>query len=173
MFAARILAYDVQYPVTVKCPSCGETNKKTIDLSELGAKEIDFKEYPKGINEFETELPISKKKIVFKLLTHADEQHLLEEMKKIKKKIAGFGDTEITTRLKYSVVSVDGETDRAKVRKFIDDMLSKDSLFLRGRIADVSPDVDSTFDFECNECGHTDELVIPMELSFFWPSGKL
>ena len=173
MFASRIMAYEKDYPVKMKCPNCSEQNKVTIDLSELGAKEIDFDQYPKGINEFETILPAAKKKVRFKLLTSADEQAIISEMKRIKKKIAGMGDTEVTTRLKHAIVAIDGKDNRGEIWKFVDSMLSKDSLFLRSLIVQTSPDVDSIFDFTCAECGHNEELNVPMDISFFWPSSKL
>jgi phage FluMu protein Com len=173
MFASRILAYGPDYPVKMKCPSCSEVNNITLDLSELGAKEINFEEYPKGENEFETELPSSKKKVKFRLLTHEIETAITEEIKKTKKKIAGMSDAEVTTRLKHAIVSIDGDDSRGNIWKFVDSMLSRDSLFLRGQIMEVSPDIDSVFDFVCAECGHSDEVNVPMEVSFFWPSGKL
>ena len=170
MFASRIMAYEKDYSVKLKCPNCSVQNKVSIDLSELGAKEIDFEKYPKGINEFEIELPSAKKKIIFKLLTSADEQAIVNEMKRIKKKIAGMGDTEITTRLKHAIVSIDGKDNRGEIWKFVDSMLSKDSLFLRSQIVQTAPDIDSTFDFTCDDCGHSEELNVPMDISFFWPS---
>ena len=157
----------------MKRPNCLEQKKVTIDLSELGAKEIDFDQYPKGVNEFETILPAAEKKITFKLLTSADEQAITDEMKRMKKKIVGMGDTEVTTRLKYAIVTVEGKDNRGEIWKFVDSMLSKDSLFLRNQIVQVSPDVDSTFDFTCADCGHNEELNVPMDISFFWPSNKL
>ena len=173
MFASRIMAYEKDYNVKIKCPNCSHQNKVTIDLSELGAKEIDFDKLPKGVNEFETMLPAAKKKITFKLLNSADEQAITDEMKRIKKKIVGMGDTEVTTRLKYAIVSIEGKDNRGEIRVFVDSMLSKDSLFLRNQIVQVSPDIDSTFDFTCTECGHNEELNVPMDISFFWPSSKL
>lgn len=173
MFASRILAYGNEYPVKYKCPSCNEENDVQIDLSELGAKEIDFEKYPKNINEFETTLPTSGKKITFKILTHEDEENIELEMKQLKKKVVGMRDSEVTTRLKHAILSVDGKNNRSEINKFVDNMLSKDSLFLRGEIMKVSPDIISEFNFECKSCGHEDTLNIPMEISFFWPSGKL
>jgi len=173
MFASRILAYGTDYPVKLKCPSCQEQISLNIDLSNLSAKEIDFEKYLKGISEFEVDLPNSKKRIKYKILTSGDESALTEEIKRTKKKIAGSGDAEVTTRLKYAIISIDGDTSRANVAKFVDSMLSRDSLFLRGEIVNTSPDIESIFDFVCPECGHSDELNVPMEISFFWPSGKL
>ena len=94
-------------------------------------------------------------------------------MKTKKKKQVVKEDSEITTRLKYAVVSVDGETSRAMVTSFVESMLSRDSLALRREISRSTPDVNSNFEFECVECEHVDDMDIPLGLGFFWPSGRL
>ena len=43
-------------------------------------------------------------------------------------------------------------------------------LFLRKEIDEVSPDIDMSFYFECEECGHeVPKQSIPMTVQFFWP----
>ena len=80
-------------------------------------------------NEFELELPTSKSKITFKLLTGRDENLIDSELKSLTK--LGTGITrEITTRLKHIIISVDCNTTRKEINNFVDNMLSKDSLYL-------------------------------------------
>ena len=66
MVAARVLAYGPEYVCDIKNPNTNETISHTFNLADCP-----FKKLPKGIteNNFEIELPISKKKITFKLLT--------------------------------------------------------------------------------------------------------
>jgi hypothetical protein len=174
MYASRILAYGPDYEVQVMCPKCGETNKDiAVDLSAVQTREFNFEDFVEGQQEFEITLPKSKKKLVFKLLTHDDERKIDEELKGKKKKQIGKVDTEITTRLKYAVIEVDGERSRAVVTSFVESMLSQDSLALRREISRSTPDVDSSFDFECVECGYSDNMEIPLGMNFFWPSGRL
>jgi len=142
-------------------------------LNAVQTLEFDFDAFTEGQQEFEFNLPAAKKKLVFKLLTHDDERKIEEELKSKKKKQVVKEDSEITTRLKYAVVSIDGETSRAQVTSFVESMLSRDSLALRREISRCTPDVDSSFDFECIECGYVDNMDIPLGIGFFWPSGRL
>ena len=68
-------------------------------------------------NEFEIELPISKAKLTFKMLTGRDENEILKEINRVKK--LGAGTTEITTRLRKVITSVNGETAPATINNFV------------------------------------------------------
>lgn len=171
--ATRISAYGEDYSVKVKCPECGEESKVTVDLSKVTDKEYDFGGLTKGDNKFSFQLPTSKKNITWKLLTHKDESLIDSEIKSLAKFNNGASAPEITTRLKFLIVSIDGETDKGKIKKFIDESLpARDSLALRKEVKDKTPDLDMTFDFECVKCGHTAKLSIPMNPEFFWPSNS-
>ena len=50
---------------------------------------------------------------------------------------------------------------------FVDNMLSKESLFLREEISRISPDIDLTQEIDID--GETVSLAIPMTVEFFWP----
>jgi len=173
MFSARILAYGSDYAVEVTCPKCNAVNKDVkIDLTSLEAKEIDFNTYVKGQQEFDFQLPTSKKQVKFKLLTHIEDKEIEKDLQGLKK-LRSESDFEITTRLKHSITEVDGNKEKAVITNLVNTMLSRDSLALRSEIARVSPDISSDFNFECNSCMHQQTMTIPMELSFFWPSGRL
>ena len=57
----------------------GEPQKVTIDLSKSTNKEINDDSILNSDNKYEFELPISKKKIIFKLLTHKDEKDITKQ----------------------------------------------------------------------------------------------
>lgn len=171
IFAIRRLAYGDTYgPVEITCPKCSAVNKQNVDLSEIDYKEIDFDSYPKGVNEFEYTLPASKITIKFKLLNAADEKMIerdIEGFAKLKKDSS----SEITTRLKYMITSINGDTDKAKIKSFIDNnMLARDSSAFRQHAKAFSPDVDSRFNFCCTECSHQERVAVPMTVQFFWPN---
>ncbi len=167
---ARILAYGKDYVTKLSCPECGAKNEVTVDLSLVKPKEFDFSKYTKGENRFPFILPNSGKKLVVKLLVHKDEVSIDSEIKALNKTNIS-SSPEMTTRFKYMIVSVDGDTDRLKIKRFVDnDLSSKDSLALRRFIGESKPDLDMKFDFTCEKCGHTDRVVIPMNADFFWPS---
>ena len=60
MVASRILAYGPEYECTVKHPITGESITTTINLADCPFKEISE---DINSNEFEVELPVSKKSI--------------------------------------------------------------------------------------------------------------
>ena len=132
-------------------------------------KDFDSSVYAKGENAFKFELPVSKKTVVYKLLTHKDETDIDAEIKSISK-VMKSNAPEMTTRLKYMIVSVDGNSDRGVVKKFVDNMLAKDSIALRKSIRETTPDMDMSFNFKCPACGHEERMGLPLGVDFFWPS---
>lgn len=176
MVATRILAYGKDYTVDVTCPSCDEKSRVNIDLTKLEHKKIDLTSYEKGVNEFFWELPKSKRKITFKLLTQRDEEEIDVELKGLKKITKETGiDAEISTRLKKLITSIDGNRKYEVISKFVDkEMLSLDSFELRKHIISFSPDVDMEFYFSCgnSSCGYENVTSVPLTTEFFWPAGR-
>jgi len=169
IFALRQLAYGTTYDAVVTCGRCGKENQVEIDLSILKNKDLDLSLYPKGENNFSFQLPNSKTNITFKFLTRKDIYNIdkeIESLKKISKQ-----STEMTTRLNYIITSVDGDNTTARIRKFVDgELLSKDSLELRRHIKQISPELNSTFEFCCSECEYRKEEQIPMGITFLFPN---
>ena len=103
------------------------------------------------------------------MLNQVDEDLLekeLEGLRKINKESAG----ELTTRLKHIITAVDGDSEPATIRSFVDEqLLAKDSRALREYIRDNTPNIDMTFDFKCNECSLERRLEVPIGASFLWP----
>ena len=168
--AARRLAYGDKYgPVRIECKKCNGENKTNIDLSSLKEKEVDFSKFERGTNEFEFEFPYSKRKITFKLVTSGDQEQIEREIKALTK-IKKQSSSEVTSRLKKLITSVDGKSDAASINKFVDtELLSKDSMALRGYIKVISPELDMGFDFVCEHCGEGERMDVPMTVQFFWP----
>ena len=158
LVATRILGYGAEYKFTYR----GE--EKIIDLSTLENKEFDESLITKGKNEFNFILPHSKTPITYKILTGADEGKIdreLEGLKKINKNAA----PELSTRLKYIITSVNGETGSKEIREFVDNfLLAIDSKALRKHLRDTQPDVDLRYTDEDGK-----EVAIPIGISFFWP----
>lgn len=159
MIATRILGYGNDYSFTHR----GKIEK--VDLSLCENKPLHEVLENTNINEFHFELPFSKNKITFKLLTHKDEQDLnreIEGLKKIHKDTV----PELSTRLKYIITSVEGKRDKQDIREFVDKyLLARDSRALRSYIKEVQPDVDLTFFPD----GSSDRVSIPIGIDFFWP----
>lgn len=169
--AARILAYGADYEVEITCPNCGEKSKHVIDLQQFQTKLIDWNKFSPGSLTHNFTLPASKKELTLKFLTHGDEKKIEEDVKTYKKlsRITGV-DPELTTRLKHVIVAVDGITEKSTINNFVDNMLSRDSLALRTYLKEVTPDIDTTFEFDCPSCEYVNEkMAMPITVQFFWP----
>ena len=172
MVAARILGYGKDYVVEIDDPfSPGTKQKVTIDLTQIEHKEVDYSLLEQRKNEFDFELPQSKRVVTFRLMTHGLDKDIQAEIKGMTKQITRSGiDRELTTRLKNVITAVDGERGRATINNFVDnELFAMDSRALRAHIKDISPDVDMTFTFISDATGEAKEIDIPMDVSFFWP----
>jgi hypothetical protein len=166
LIASRILAYGKEYEVEID----GQTVK--VDLTTLKDKEIDKSVFTKGVNEFEFELPATKRKLTFKLLTSGDEKSIDTEIKGYEKIGDGIG-YDLTTRLKNMILSIDGDTKRASINSFVDnEFLSRDSLAFRTYANKIMPDVDMTSEY-IDEDGEEKEFTVPMTVQFLWPTINL
>lgn len=170
MLAARIFGYGKTYNNEVTCPNCSTKEDIPFDLTQLKYKEIDPKNYNRK-NIFEFTLPNSERKIEFKLLNHKDEEMIQKELDGISKAMKGLS-RDITTRLRYQIISVDGEKDPKVVNNFIlNEFFAMDSRAFRDHYNSLTPDVDFNVGFICNNCGHVEEeMALPISVNFFWPS---
>ena len=169
--AARVLAYGNDYPVEITCPACESKQTDHVDLSAFEEKQVDWSQFEKGKTTFEFTLPVTKKVLTLKFLTHGDDKQITENLKAAKKvsKMTGV-DPELTTRLRQMIVAIDGNEDKAEIHKFSQNMLSRDSLALREYLKTITPDIETTFHHECANCGHeTPKMAMPITVQFFWP----
>ncbi len=159
MIAARILGYGPKY----KFEYNGEEDE--VDLSKIDNKKIDKKLFTPGNNEFSFVLPHSKNKITFKMMTHRDEQKINKEIEGLQK-LNKDANPVVSTRLKFQIISVNGDSDPPTIRSFVDKaLLAQDSRAFRKHISDIQPDIDLTF----FPRGTKESRPIPISLRFFWP----
>jgi len=113
MMGTRILGYGSGYNVSVNDPETNEEVELQVDLTTLKPKEMDEKLLEKGENKFEFELPNSKRKVEFKLLNGHDEKKIEEALKELEKveQLTGVS-SELTTRIKHQLISVDENTEQ-------------------------------------------------------------
>jgi len=174
MIAARILGYGKDYEVEITDPFTNTKQKEVIDLTLFENKDYDgSKQTEPHKNEFEFTLPRSTRKITFQALTESKERkikHQLEELKKAGRKMKDLTSKELTTRLKNTITSVDGEYDAKVISNFVDnELFAVDSKSLRAYINEVLPDIDLTYEFISEETGERREMLLPMDVGFFWP----
>jgi len=165
LIASRILAYGKEYEVEI------DGRRIEVDLTQLKDNQLDESIVTNGANEFEFELPATKRKLTFKMLTSGDEKAIDDEVKGYEK-IHGIG-YELTTRLKHQIISVDGDTKRASINSFVDnEFLSRDSIAFRTHVNDIMPDVDMTSTYTDDD-GEEKEFTVPMTVTFLWPNAGI
>jgi hypothetical protein len=169
MVSMRITGYGTDYNVNHSCISCNHNNPVTVKLDELQIKRLTQDPVSPGQNLFEYTLPVTKKKVLFKLLTHKDERE--SEIKRERLESAGIvTENAVTSYLENSIVSIDDVKDKNKISRFIKSMPAKDSRTLRLHMKDIEPGVDMTWEYGCNKCGHANKFSMPITSEFFWPS---
>ena len=167
LVAARVLGYGKDYTFTYQNQRNQEV-ETTVDLSLLDDKQIDESLFKRGVNEFTFTLPHSGNNITFKLLTHGDEQKIDAEIKGLQK-VNPNSSTDVTTRLKFIITSVEGKREAKDIREFVDNyLIAKDARALREYYAKISPDVNLTFKPE-DESYTGEGITIPVSINFFWP----
>jgi len=165
MIAARILGYGKDYEFEYK----GE--KVSVDLSTLENREFDEKAITRGVNEFSFTLPNSGTIITYKLLTHKDETAITNELNGLKK-INKNSDPSVSTRMKYMILSVNGDSERKTVREFVDNyFLASDARAFRQHIREVQPDVDLKVTVELSS--GEEAIDLPIGVTFFWPDASI
>ena len=166
LVAARILGYGADYSFTYK----GE--EINIDLTTIKDKLIDETLVVEGKNEFHFTLPTSKTEVTFKFLTHADERKIENELKGLKK-LNKNATSDVTTRMKYIITSVDSDHEQKTIREFVDlKFLARDARELRKYIEKIQPSVDLSYDYE-DQRGNVKKIDIPVGINFFWPDASV
>jgi hypothetical protein len=171
LVAARILGYGADYPIEIT-DKHGKKIPVKINLSKLENKPLDESLFELGKNSFNFILPQSKVTATFKLLSHKDELEMTKELQGLKKAFPN-DSFEVTTRLKYQIIAINGDSSAEKVRYFVDNMLLTDSRALRKYINEITPDLDMTFSYEDSKGDIVEGVSIPMNINFLWPDAGL
>ena len=164
----RVSGYGPEYKVEIDCPSCEETSKYEFDLSQLEMKTLDVEPIEQGENRFHIQLPTGTH-IEFKFLNSAEEKEISDAQDRIKRSTNSPVDRNVTTRLKNTILSIDGNNDPSLINQYVDTLNVRDSRALRKYMEDNTPDIDMKQEFNCPHCGHRGEVDVPISVSFFWP----
>ena len=171
LVAARILGFGAEYPVEIT-DKYGKKIPVTVNLSELKNKEINESLFVKGKNEFNFTLPQSKVTVTFKLLNASDETKIDNDVKGLKK-LYPKDSFDITTRLKHTILAINGDTNAEKIRYFVDNMLLQDSRALRKYISEITPDLEMTISYEDSKGDIVEGVSMPMNINFLWPDANI
>jgi len=169
MVAIRITGYGPEYKAELECPECSVKSPHDFNLANLPIKRLELEPVIAGANIFEFKLPYSGKLVRFKFMTGRDEEEMVQLAEK-QKKLGLSNESNVTTNLLHSIISIDGIEDRSKISNFIKNMPARDSLALRNYVKDSEPGIVMKQDSTCNACGHTEEVTMPLGISFLWPN---
>jgi hypothetical protein len=168
LVAIRISAYGPAYSARVVCTECGEQGEADFDLTRLTLKTLDVEPAGgRGTNDFTFTLPVLKRVVHFRLLPAAAANQLDKDLEAIRK--ATGEERGVTMRLQAQVLSVQGVPEE-RLSKTLENLPARDARALRQYMDRIAPGVDMTHAYECESCGKTTEVEIPIGTGFFWPS---
>jgi len=171
MVAARISGYGNEYSTNINCPSCTSTQEYSFDLLDSNitygntSEELSVKDLGGGM--FSTVLPRTKFEVTFKLLYGNDEKKLLDQISNARKR--NKEENTVTSQIRLITHAINGDTTPAAINYFVENVPSLDAQHLRAAFTMVTPDIDLTQYFSCNECGYETDLEVPLTSDFFWP----
>jgi hypothetical protein len=163
----RATGYGEIYPVKLTDPNTFEEFDYDVDLNNLKSKPLGAEPDENGLFEFE--LPRSKKKVKFKLLTVADESSIVKKSEARNKAVKSQVSNTLTYRLEAQIQSIDGNDDKSFIAQYIQVMPAYDSLKFREYSDKIEPGIDLTVDVE-GPSGETFPSTVPIGLDFFWPN---
>ncbi len=162
LIAARILGYGADYNFEFS------GNQYSIDLTTAVDKHLDESLVIDGKNEINFTLPTSKIDITFKLLTHEDEVKISKELEGLKK-LDKLSNKTLSTRLKHTILSINGDYEKKAIREFVDNqMLARDSRAFRNYVKEIQPDAELKFEYT-DGAGNIKTNDVPIGVTFFWP----
>ncbi len=172
MIAARVTGYGDKYPVSYTCPHCREVSELEFDLNTFKIHEpkkefVDKYSVKMNDNGYYITLPNTKVTANVRFLNGADEEKL-EKLTANKKK-ANLGESRMIDQFRLMVVDLNGNTDRAVIANFCENMPANDSRILRKSFLEIRPDLDTSFNFVCPACYQDSEGDMPLTAGFFWP----
>ena len=168
MISIRITGYGSDYPVATTCNHCGHQENLNINLGGLEINRLSIEPIEKGKNEFEYQLPVSKKKVTFSFMSYQKERNREAKMNFVKKQ-KNKNDKSVTTFLEEVVQSVDGIRDKNKISHFIQAMPAKDSRMLRTFISKNEPGIIMEHSYNCSNCNGLNKKGLQINSNFFWP----
>lgn len=164
IIAARVSGYGNDYATSVSCPSCGTKQTYTFDLNSANVISGTTSSVS-GVSDNKDGtitciLPKTEITVVARLMVGRDE-NLITNISK--------SNNLVTQQLQRIIVSVNGDRNPQTIKYIAENLPSLDSRHLRMVLKDATPNVDLTQVFSCTECGHEQEMEVPLTADFFWP----
>ena len=169
IIATRVAGYGHIYETKVACPNCSTIQEYSFNLNHANisdgsdARDLGVKFNDNGT--FNVTLPVTNVDVCFRLLNGRDEKTFLNGMQADKKTK---NEKNITRQIAAIIVSLNEDSSMQAKQYFIDNVPSLDSRHLRLAYRLAAPNIDLTQQFECSECGHEQEMEVPLSADFFW-----
>ena len=155
-----------KYTQAVIDPTNGKVVPGDIDLPSLKQKKLTIQPDEKG--EFDYELPQSKNKLKFRLLTGRDEDEIDLQDKSLMERNGDEVSQKITLRLERQIMEINGVRDKMKISNFVKKLSLLDSRSLRKYISNVEPGIDFNT-IAVTEKGDEVATFLRVGTNFFWP----
>lgn len=168
MLATRVLGYGKDYIIQVT-DDYGSKKEITVDLSKVQTKDIDVSKLNRE-NTYKFTTPVGKNELEFKILNHGDEKKIDADVKALQRLTKSETSSELTTRYRFMIKSVDGSSEQKDIIHFINNkFLTRDTKAFRKHLSELTPDVNLEYEF-VKENGESEVRPIPMGVGFFWPT---
>lgn len=155
-----------KYTQAVIDPTNGKVVPGDIDLPSLKQKKLTIQPDEKG--EFDYELPQSKNKLKFRLLTGRDEDEIDLQDKSLMERNGDEVSQKITLRLERQIMEINGVRDKMKISNFVKKLSLLDSRSLRKYITNIEPGIDFNT-IAVTEKGDEVATFLRVGTNFFWP----
>ena len=169
IIATRVSGYGNNYSTKGSCPACGTAQEYAFDLNDANifvGEESDLGVVNNNDGTFNVVLPKTGVTATFRLLTGYDEKTLISGTELDKKQKV---ERNVTRQLSSMLVAANGDTSAQAINYLVENLPSIDSRHLRLAYRQTAPNVDLTQHFQCSECGHEQDMEVPLSADFFWP----
>ena len=164
IIAARVSGYGNDYSASVQCPACETKQSYGFDLNSARIEHGEMRDglgvTDNGDGTMTCILPKTQITVVARLLTGREEKLLLSLNES-----TGL----ISTQLQSIIVSGNGDSSQQAINYVSNNLPSFDSRHLRMVLKMATPNIDLAQQFSCAECGHEQEMEVPLTADFFWP----
>ena len=162
----RVTGFGEEYKQLIFNENNEKWEEGIINLSEIKIKKLEVKPDNDGL--FDYVLPISKKKVKFRLLTAREDKEIdlfdEEQMKRNKTDISNKG----LIVLERQIMDLDGEKDKVKISNIIKNLKIMDTRSLKKYISDIEPGLNLNT-IARTQGGESAPTFLKFNRSFFWP----
>ncbi len=169
LIAARCLSFGSGHDVDHRCSSCGASQRSRIDIIQaLNERPL----VPDLMEPFEVQLKDAGQAVAVRFLRGSDEAQVAKYTKKMASARSDIADLARIHQIAHMLVKVDGAelpSDPVKRERFVADMSAADFAKLEAEVTRCEPGIDTSVDLECQRCGFTEKVGLPVTLDFFRP----